>query len=96
MQRILSLCIIPVLCLTVTAPCEAVDYYVATNGNDVSNDGLSTNQPFRTIQVATSHVQPGDTIYVREGTYRETVTMTNYGTPSNLITIAPTVRRVPS
>ena len=29
----------------------------------------------------------GDTLYIREGTYRETVTITNEGTSGNLITI---------
>jgi len=44
------------------------DYYVATNGNDANNG--SVNQPFATIQRAQEAVSPGDTVYVRGGTYK--------------------------
>lgn len=42
-------------------------YYVATNG---SNDNLGTlEQPFASLAYAATKVQPGDTVYVRGGTY---------------------------
>lgn len=42
-------------------------YFVATDGDD-SNPG-TISQPFATINKAYSEVQPGDTIYIRKGTY---------------------------
>ncbi len=48
----------------------ANNYYVAVNGNDV-NAGTK-DSPFATIQKAQSVVQPGDTVYLRGGTYEMT------------------------
>jgi len=42
-------------------------FYVAPTGNDLSNGSIS--QPFATITQAARVAQPGDTIYVRGGTY---------------------------
>ncbi len=42
-------------------------YYVATNGNDVNAGSITS--PFSTIQRAQKAVAPGDTVYVRGGTY---------------------------
>jgi len=59
-------------------------YYVSTSGYD-SNPGTQSN-PFRTIQHACDVVNPGDTVYVRGGTYNEHITLTRSGTlstPSN-------------
>jgi hypothetical protein len=58
-------------------------YYVATNGSD-SNVG-SLSAPFKTIQKAANTVQPGDTAYIRGGTYRETITVPRSGTSSKPI-----------
>lgn len=46
-------------------------FYVAPNGSD-SNPGTKS-RPFRTIQKAANMMQSGDTCYVREGVYHETV-----------------------
>jgi len=62
------------------------DYYVATGGNDDTNDGLTVTAPFRGIGKASGLSQPGDTIYIRGGTYRELITITNFGLPGNPIT----------
>lgn len=58
--------------------------YVSTAGSD-SNAG-SLAKPFRTIQRAASIAQPGDTVLVRGGTYRETVRPTRSGGSSSPIT----------
>lgn len=52
-----------------TISVHAGTYYVATNGSD-SNAGTTT-KPWRTVAYATNQMGPGDTTYVRGGTYRE-------------------------
>ncbi len=56
----------------------ATTYYVATNGSDASN-GLSISTPFRSIQHASSLVNPGDSVLVRGGVYRERLTISRSG-----------------
>ena len=46
-------------------------YYVATNGSDSAAGTLDA--PWRTIGRAARSVMPGDTVYVRGGTYNETI-----------------------
>jgi len=53
------------------------NYYVSPNGND-SNSG-SLNSPWKTIQRAANLVKAGDTVYVRGGTYNETISITRSG-----------------
>lgn len=62
-------------------------YYVAPYGSD-ENPGTG-ELPFLTVQKAASIAQAGDTIYLRAGTYRETVTPVNSGTAGNPITFKP-------
>ncbi len=68
---------------------QAASYYVSLNGNN-SNPGTLT-QPWRTLAYATgasSGVGPGDTIYMRDGTYSDGVTYPAVsGTASAPITI---------
>jgi alpha-N-arabinofuranosidase len=54
-----------------TSAVYAAEYHVAKGGNDV-NKG-SVLKPFRTISAAAAVAQPGDTITVHEGIYREEV-----------------------
>ena len=61
--------------------------YVATSGSDSADGSLSN--PFRTIQQAAQRAEPGDTVLVRGGTYRETVTPARSGTSSKPITYKP-------
>jgi alpha-L-arabinofuranosidase len=49
----------------------ASEYHVAVTGDD-GNPGTKA-RPFRTISAAASVAQPGDTVTVHEGTYRERV-----------------------
>jgi len=46
---------------------EANTYYVATNGSD-SNPGTE-EQPFQTLDRGVQDLRPGDTLYVKNGTY---------------------------
>ena len=67
---------------------SAATYYVATNGSD-ANPGTIT-QPFRTIVKSNSVLQPGDTLYIRGGTYDEgfNIAQAKSGTASQSVTIA--------
>jgi len=50
---------------------QAATYYVATTGNDSYPGTLDL--PFRTIIKGVSVLKPGDTTFVRAGTYRESI-----------------------
>ena len=50
------------------APHVATAYYVSGSGNDGA-DGLTTATAFLTLQHAADKTQPGDTVYVMNGTY---------------------------
>lgn len=58
--------------------------YVATTGSD-TNPG-SYSSPFLTIQKAASVAAPGQTVVIRAGTYRESVTPVQSGTSARPIT----------
>lgn len=90
--------LIPLLLITlafgfspITTPVEGAPgnfSYVAPNGND-SNPG-TLEQPWKTIDYAFKRLNPGDVLYMRDGTYRNGViklTEANSGTEGNPITI---------
>jgi parallel beta-helix repeat protein len=62
-----------VLFTTLLAPpvLDAATYYAATTGSD-SNPG-TLSQPFRTIRNGAKLLKPGDTLYVRNGVYTESL-----------------------
>ena len=60
----------------------ATTYYVSGQGSD-RNDGLSKQSPFRSLQEAADRTQPGDTVYVMNGTYSEADSFTNILTIRN-------------
>ena len=49
----------------------SAEYYVAVNGDDENSGSLE--QPFATIQKAADTMVAGDTCYIREGVYHQTV-----------------------
>ena len=51
---------------------EAKNFYVAPSGDDAASGSLEA--PYLTIQKAANMTQPGDTVWIRSGTYREAVT----------------------
>src|SRR4030095_7936270 len=55
------------------ATASAADFYVSVSGLD-TNPGTEA-QPWRTIQKAADILSPGDTAWVRDGIYRERVTV---------------------
>lgn len=69
------------------APAEdppATEYVVAVSGSD-ANPGTEA-MPFRTIRHAAGVVNPGDTVRIRGGVYREKVHITRSGAPGMPIT----------
>jgi chitodextrinase len=73
------------LSLWTTAPtAEAATYHVSPSGSD-SGSGTLTS-PFKTIQHAANIVNPGDTVYVRGGTYYQRVSLTRSGSSAGYIT----------
>jgi hypothetical protein len=52
----------------VAASAATKTYYIAPNGSDLNTGTI--NKPFATIQKAHDLARPGDTIYVRGGTYK--------------------------
>ena len=63
-------------------------YYVSTTGSD-SNNGLSPQTPFLTIQHAVEAVGPGGTVSIMGGTYPGGVVIDHPGTASGWITMEP-------
>lgn len=59
------------LILFITFNISAQDYYVSVNAGSDNNNGVSINTPFKTINKAINFVQPGGTVYVMEGEYRD-------------------------
>ena len=64
--------------------CPATEYYVSVQGSD--NNSGAQSSPWRTINYAASQANPGDTVYVRGGTYYEEVRTYRSGTANNRIT----------
>ncbi len=64
-------------------PCtsEATIYFVDANHPSARDSNPGTeSQPFKTIGKATSLVNAGDTVFIKAGVYRETVTLSRSGT----------------
>ncbi|MGB2862493.1 MAG: right-handed parallel beta-helix repeat-containing protein [Sedimentisphaerales bacterium] len=74
-----------------TVPADAfwaAAYYV-DQGNRVANDGNPGTEarPFKTIGGGVQSLQPGDTLLIKAGTYRETAILTRSGTEAEPIRI---------
>jgi hypothetical protein len=62
-------------------------WYVSPSGDDSGAGTLA--QPFRTIQRGANAAFAGDTVFIRAGTYRETVTPPRSGSAGNPIVFTP-------
>ncbi len=58
-------------------PSEAATFYVSPQGSDSAAGTISA--PFRTVNFAATRLSPGDTLYLRGGTYFERVTVSVSG-----------------
>ena len=73
------------LALAIAAPCSlASTIYVSPQGDDASPG--TREQPLQTISAAAERAEPGDVVYVLEGTYRERVAPARGGEPGKPIT----------
>ena len=61
----------------------SADYYVSSSGTDNESCG-AIGAPCQTIQYAINKLSAGDNLYIREGNYRETITITNDGSSGTL------------
>ena len=63
-------------------------YHVAPSSSGGSDSNAGTlAAPFETLHHAINQLSAGDILYIKEGTYRETITIDEDGTSGNLITI---------
>lgn len=77
---------VAVLSVLLAGSAYGMDYFVATTGSDTDPGALA--EPFVTIQHAVSVMVPGDTCYLRGGTYREKVDLSGVaGARGNPITL---------
>jgi len=70
------------LCLTIPSA-RAADLFVSPNGSD-ANPGTTAAKPLQTLQKADTLVQPGDTVWVMAGVYRNAKTDKGGGSSSLL------------
>ncbi len=77
MKRVQTACgiVVAFLCIGATGLAEGATFYAALNGNDANScaQAQSISTPKRTVTAGASCLQPGDTLYVRAGTYVESL-----------------------
>ncbi|ABD79376.1 carbohydrate-binding protein [Saccharophagus degradans] len=71
------------LCMSLSQAAIAKDIYVAPTGDDAGAGSFSS--PYQTLAKAAQTAQAGDVVYLREGTYQETLRPANSGTASHPI-----------
>ena len=72
--------------LTVCPPAWSAVYHVAQTDNAADTNPGSEDAPWRTISRAVETLEPGDTVLIHEGVYREWVAPARSGTPEAPIT----------
>ena len=85
MHRIWIVLVVLPLCL-LTSLADAATYYVSPSGADSENGAAAT--PWRTLQHGADALQPGDSLILDSGTYREQVQVRRGGTAAKPILIS--------
>lgn len=74
------------LFLAICNPACCAEYHVAQTDNAADTNPGSEDAPWRTISRAAEALEPGDTVIIHEGVYREWVAPARSGTPEAPIT----------
>ncbi|CAM4396310.1 T9SS type A sorting domain-containing protein [Zobellia roscoffensis] len=83
MQISLKLICLSLVLFLVSISSFSKDIYVAKNGDDTNPGTLDS--PYLTISMAASVAVAGDVVFIREGTYQETLNPVNSGSPGQPI-----------
>lgn len=84
-----ALVTVGLMMVCVASRVPAATHYVDINHPKASKDNPGTKEaPFKHIQQALDNVQPGDTVLIREGVYREHAQLKTPGRPDARITVA--------
>jgi hypothetical protein len=83
----MKLTLLTVLLIAPLGALNAAEFHIAPSGND-ANPGTEA-KPLATLQAGVNKLQPGDTLIVRGGVYRETVTFPRSGAKEKPITLKP-------
>jgi hypothetical protein len=78
--------VVLMLALAVSSQASAADYFVSPGGDDTGPGALE--QPFRTVQRGVDAAFAGDTVYVMNGTYTESVSIQRSGQADKPLTVA--------
>lgn len=70
-----------------TSSATARGIYVSTSGTDTASGMIG--DPLRTIQAAANRAKPGETVFVRGGTYDERPVLAGSGSPTSSVTFRP-------
>jgi parallel beta-helix repeat protein len=86
MNLFFRLCFL-IICIASIAPhIYAVDYYVSPTGLD-TNSGTKA-APFRLVQTGINKLQPGDSLFLRAGTYSEKISFPRSGLVNQPISVS--------
>jgi hypothetical protein len=73
-----------IVCFFSATIASATDYYVAKNNSSANDSNPGTiNSPWKTIQHAAETIRPGDTVFIKTGSYNEQVYTTCSGNRNN-------------
>jgi hypothetical protein len=90
LRRARALLVVFLASLTACDVADARDLHVA-GGSEAASDenaGTTPDRPLKTISAAVAKAQPGDTVWVQSGTYRESIPFPRSGEPGRPIRIA--------
>jgi len=81
-----TVCFVVALLISTGFQASAATYHVSPTGDDQAGAG-SADQPYASIQHALEQAQPGDTVLVAAGVYRESLEIPRSGEPGKPITL---------